>query len=108
MWLGPRKITADAGNFGKTFIDLMDAGCGSWSEWWASQGMSWKGRVGGRIDEVAWAIEYANTKKPPSFVGTGFDFYNTVFPPKAGSAAKVAEQGAEGVPVDSLAGGGGF
>lgn len=108
LWLGPRKITADAGNFGKTFIDLMDAGCGSWSEWWASQGMSWKGRVGGRIDEVAWAIEYANKKKPPSFLGTGFDFYNTVFPPKAGAAAKVAEQGAEGVPVTDLASGGGF
>lgn len=105
-WLGPRKITADAGNTAKSFIDLMDAGCGTWAEWWASMGTSWKGQVGQRFKEVAWALELANTTKPTWFPGTGLDFYNLVLPPKAGAAAKVAAEAAAGVPVNDLAGGG--
>jgi len=105
-WLGPRKITADAGNSAKSTIDLMDAGCGTWAEWWASMGMSWKGQVGQRINEVVWAMNECDKRKPAFFAGTGQDFYNAVFPPKAGAAAKIAAEAAAGVPVNDLSGGG--
>ncbi|SDU31275.1 capsid protein [Verrucomicrobium sp. GAS474] len=89
-WLGPAKINADAGNTAQSRIADLAAGFGSWAEFWASQGKSWKGQITQRISEVKFAQEECKR--------LGVD-YAAVFPPPAGTAAVVPPDQAEILPA---------
>jgi capsid protein len=76
-WLGPAKITGDAGNKSQALIQEIGAGFGTWAEYWASLGKSWKGQIRQRILEVKFAMQQCTLEGVP---------YEKVFPPAAGAA----------------------
>lgn len=77
-WLGPAKITGDAGNTAKALVQLLNSGFGTWAEFWQSLGKSWKPQIRQRILEVKYAKEQCALE--------GVE-YTDVFPPQPGAAA---------------------
>ncbi len=76
-WLGPAKITGDAGNTAKSLVELLNNGFGTWAEYWQSLGKSWKPQIRQRVMEVKFAQDQC--------AENGVE-YAKVFPPAAGSA----------------------
>lgn len=64
-WLGPAKITIDQGRDGQLELDRLNNACNSWEDYWAARGKSGRQQVKKRIDELAWAMDYAKEKGVP-------------------------------------------
>jgi lambda family phage portal protein len=78
-WMGPAKITVDQGKEGNLQLERLKSGCGTWEEFWAERGKSGRKMVKARIDELAWAMEYAASKKGPGHEdGVPFDYLITL------------------------------
>lgn len=86
-WMGPPKLTADAGRAMTAEIAALEAGFGTWEDYYAARGQNWKPKTTQRIVEVAYSFNEATRLKPAAFTGDNMAWYSLVYPPKAGAAA---------------------
>lgn len=78
-WIPQADITIDKGRDGTLEMNLIDAGMGTWNDWYQSTGGAyWKPKIVQRIDEVAFAKAECAAR--------GLD-YREVFPVRQGTAA---------------------
>ena len=76
-WIPQRDLTIDRGREGKQRLDEIAQGVGTFADWHKSMsGASAEEKIMERVDEVKFAMEYAETQGVP---------YDRVFPPRAGS-----------------------
>lgn len=76
-WIPQRDLTIDRGREGRQRLDEIAQGVGTFADWHKSMsGASAEEKIMERVDEVKFAMEYAETQKVP---------YDRVFPPRAGS-----------------------
>lgn len=86
-WMGPPKLTADAGRAMTAEIAALEAGFGTWEDYYAARGQNWKPKTTQRITEVVYSFNEAARLKPPTFTGDNMAWYSLIYPPKAGAAA---------------------
>lgn len=88
-WMGPAKITVDQGREGSLQLERLKSGCGTWEEYWAERGKSGRKMIMARIDELAFAMEYAANKKGVGHEdGVPFDYVMPLNKGGSGDPAK--------------------
>lgn len=94
-WIPQRDLTIDRGREGRQRMEEISQGIATLSDWHKSMsGASGEDKIMERVDEVKFAMEYAEKQGVP---------YDRVFPPRAGSTHATAEEELPEKPKDKPA-----
>lgn len=86
-WTPRRNLTIDRGKESKMRLDEIDAGCGTWSDFYREMdGSDWRPKIRQRIAEKKFAMEECEREEIP---------FEKVFPPRQGAASPSATKDGE-------------